>query len=494
MWKDILNDLKEKQEVRKNLIQIKDLIKEEKSRKELSDLLAGNSIFMDFLQDEDPKVRKNAALILGQLKSEGGLEALAGAYEKEDILFVRNAYLTAMSCFDYEKYRPMLEERYQEILRMETGAEEKKHIREERRELEQMLRPKEGCQFHTFGGYELESEVVLTVDRGFAQITAEQIHAGRKAVSNSAVRVRTKNLRPLLEIRTYRELLFPLPCGIIEDSRPERIAGELLEGGLLEMLDRYLEGSGSYYFILRIMSAALEENEKTRLLKRTVFELEEGSHYRLLNAKDHYEVEIRLMENRDGNFRPYLKFYTLPMKRFSYRAKTLPVSIHPALAALLLRLAKPYLREDAAVLDPFCGVGTMLIERERLLHARTLYGIDFYGEAIRGAKDNAQIAEVPVHYLQKDFFQFQHRHRFDEIVTNMPMRGKKSKQEQDQLYERFFQKVQEHLLADGVIIMYSNENGFVKKQLRLHKNLKLLKEYCIREREGFYLFIIGEKE
>ena len=42
----------------------------------------------------------------------------------------------------------------------------------------------------------------------------------------------------------------------------------------------------------------------------------------------------------------------------------------------MLYLAKPYLKEDAAVLDPFCGVGTMLIERNKVLPARSLYGID----------------------------------------------------------------------------------------------------------------------
>lgn len=494
MLRLILNNLEEKQDVRRNLIQIKELIKKEELREELSELLADNSIFMDFLQDQDPKVRKNAALILGRLRKEGTLEVLAKAYESENTLFVRSAYLTAMRYFDYEKYRPMLKERYEALLKMEADANEKKHIREERRELEQMLRPKDSRLFHDFRGYEIGSEVILTVDRGFAQVTAEQIRTGKTAVSMSGVRVRTKDIRPLLDIRTYREMLFPFPCGEISDPQPEKIAKTLLEGGLLEFLEKYLEGIGSYYFILQIMSMSLEETEKIRLLKRAAYELEEESNYRLINAKDHYEIEIRLMENREGMIRPYIKFYTMPLDRFSYRIRTLPVSIHPAQAALLVRLAKPYLQENAAVLDPFCGVGTMLIERERLLHARSLYGVDIYGEAVRGARENTQSAGIAASYIQKDFFDFEHRHGFHEILTNMPVRGKKTKEEQDQLYERFFQKVQEHLLPDGIIVMYSNENGFVKKQLRLNKNLKLLKEYCIREREGFYLFIIGERE
>ena len=78
MLEVILEDLKNQHEVRKNLIQIKELLKDEETRKELSELSAGNSIFLEFLNDEDPKVRKNAALILGMTGNQEMLPALAG--------------------------------------------------------------------------------------------------------------------------------------------------------------------------------------------------------------------------------------------------------------------------------------------------------------------------------------------------------------------------------------------------------------------------------
>ena len=45
----------------------------------------------------------------------------------------------------------------------------------------------------------------------------------------------------------------------------------------------------------------------------------------------------------------------------------------------------------------------------------------------------------------------------------------------------------------GHMILYSNEGGFVKKQLRRHMEYRLLDEFCIREKEGFYLFIVGKR-
>ena len=42
----------------------------------------------------------------------------------------------------------------------------------------------------------------------------------------------------------------------------------------------------------------------------------------------------------------------------------------------------------------------------------------------------------------------------------------------------------------GVMLLYSNENGFVKKQLRLHARFGLLKEFLISEKEQFYFYVI----
>ena len=49
------------------------------------------------------------------------------------------------------------------------------------------------------------------------------------------------------------------------------------------------------------------------------------------------------------------------------------------------------------------------------------------------------------------------------------------------------------LAEDGIIIMYSNEVGFVKKQLRLQPCYRLIQEYTIRKKDSYCLFIIGMK-
>ena len=73
----------------------------------------------------------------------------------------------------------------------------------------------------------------------------------------------------------------------------------------------------------------------------------------------------------------------------------------------------------------------MLIERDIRVPAREKYGIDIFGEAIRGARENASYAGEKINFINRDYFDFTHAYLFDEIITNMPVRGRKSKEETD---------------------------------------------------------------
>jgi len=135
----------------------------------------------------------------------------------------------------------------------------------------------------------------------------------------------------------------------------------------------------------------------------------------------------------------------------------------------------------------------MLIERDILVPAREKYGIDIFGDAIDMARENAALAGEKINFIHRDYFDFKHDYKFDEIVTNMPVKGKKAKEDMDAFYARFFEKSKSLLAEDGIIIMYSNEVGFVKKQLRLHPCYRLIQEYTVRKKDSYCLFIIGMK-
>ena len=86
---------------------------------------------------------------------------------------------------------------------------------------------------------------------------------------------------------------------------------------------------------------------------------------------------------------------------------------------------------------------------------------------------------------------FKHDYKFDEIISNLPSRGKKTKEEMDSFYGEFFEKSKSVLAEDAVMILYSNESGFIKKQLRLRPEYRLIQEFIIRKKTNDALYIIG---
>ena len=66
---------------------------------------ATHPVLYAFLSSEDAKIRKNAALILGETNESGAAKALFEAYQRENTRFVKSSYLTAMNGLDIEIYQ-----------------------------------------------------------------------------------------------------------------------------------------------------------------------------------------------------------------------------------------------------------------------------------------------------------------------------------------------------------------------------------------------------
>ncbi len=489
MVKEQYKCLKMGQELRKNLIDLKKELKDEAVKEDFLVLLQGDySLFIGMMKDADPKVRKNAALILGRLGQDENVLPLFEAYKREQQLFVKSDYLKALFALDCSACREELAKRLAELEQYHPAEEEEKHIREELLALRKLADKGAVHKRHKFQGYGDTWEVILTTGKKYQQITAEQITEGKITILNSGVRVVTDHLKSVLPIPTYRELLFPLNVRKVPGDFRE--AAKALAGSdLLDLLQKAHKAKDVFYFRLGLQSPRSLDARST-FIKKCSFALEQETGGRLKNSASDYELEIRLIENREGEFLPLVRLYTFEEERFSYRKNTVAASIRPEQAALAVRLALPYMQEQAQVLDPFCGVGTMLIERDRICPAKVMYGVDIFGEAIAGARENTELAGKEIYYINRDFFAFTHKYLFDEIITNMPVRGKKTKMEQDGLYASFFEKMGELMEDGGRIIMYSNEKSFVKKQLRLHREFTLLREYSMDEKNNYYLFVI----
>ena len=493
--RDLYEKIKKGIDRRASLIALKKELKDD-AKKKVFLTMTGNRLdeIMKCLVDQDPKVRKNAALILGELHCQDALDVLMDAYEEEDKLFVTEAYVQALSMIDCSEYLPQLEVRLQELVAYDAPEEEKKHVQAEIRALQELLLQKKGVKKHTFNGWNRSSEVLLLTIPAFRDALAEEV-TGKKKVLKSGVRTIVPDFETVMKIRTIQELLFVIHTqteGNVLSADPETLAAQLAESDLMQILAETHKGDVPFCFRIGV-SGAMSLEERSIFSKRVATAIEGAFERNLINSTSHYEVELRLLQHREGGFVPLLKLYTLPDHRFDYRRYYVAASMKPMMAAGLMALAKPYLKEYAQILDPFCGVGTLLMERRFAVPARNAYGFDTFGEAIEKARVNSKIAGMQTNYINRDYFDFVHDYKFDEIVTDLPA-GNLSKPELDDLYRRFFEKSDEVLAEDGRMIFFSREMGLVKKQLRLHPQFRLAQEFCIQEKNGSYLFIVEKRQ
>ncbi|MCD7820025.1 MAG: methyltransferase domain-containing protein, partial [Lachnospiraceae bacterium] len=478
-------------EIRSNLITLRDEIKKEENRREFAYLLGGDfSELCNLLKNEDPKVRKNAALVLGKLESEDLLPVLFDAYQNEKTLFIRPDYLKAMSELDYRPLTAQLENRLSELRDVsEWQPEEWKHVSEEIRILQAMVLRCHGIRHHRFSGGKEKEDVILLTNRRQREATARQIQKGKITMLAGGLRVENASLKEICPIRTYSELLFPLKTEALSAEEPER-CGTLLAEPVLALADRIYNGSGAFLFRVELRGGTPDTSAAGSVSRDSAFgtdlfcagqlcekrgvyvrrltdALERASATRLINSVTDYEMEIRLVLRKDGSFAAMLKPSAAFDGRFTYRRETVSSSIAPVNAALTAYLARPWLKEDAQILDPFCGVGTMLIERDRAVKAGTMYGLDIFGEAIDKARRNSQRAGCRINYIHRDYFTFKHEYLFDEVITDMPQSaGDGTKQALRRLYREFFRTIGSFLHEKAVLVIYTAEPNYVIESLR----------------------------
>lgn len=494
MIKVYWEQIQQNQEIRQNLSKIRQELKIASNKPAFLYAIAGEEErLIELLKSDDAKTRKNAALLMGDLGKQEFLEPIFAAYEKEEQQFVKSSYLSAMQNFDYTEYTDRLKARLNLLSKSEVSQENQKHHMEEIRELSGLVINMEGVKTHPFTGWEENAEIVLLTNRNCGQVTREELlelipDAETKLVG-AGVLASVGHLNWINHVRTYQELLFMVPGMKNCKMDPQEVAETIINSELLNFLCRTHEGIPPFHFRVELKSKS-PLDVKSAFVKKVSGYLEKLSQRKLINTTSDYEIELRIIENKEGNCNLLVKLFTIKEERFSYRKEVMPTSIKPVNAALTVALAKEYMTEGAKILDPFCGVGTMLIERHKAVTANTTYGIDKQEEAINKAKTNTEIAHQIIHYINRDFFTFQHEYLFDEVITNMPFQmGRTTQDEIYEIYVDFFQKVSDHLMPEGLLVLYSHDREYVN-QLAAVNSFQILKEYEISRKEETYVLIL----
>ena len=477
LWSKAVNE----QNPRATLAAIRDIIKKQKPRGIFIRTL-GNSKqkLSNFLKHSDAKVRKNACGIIGEIGDPVYLEALFSAYAIEEQLFVKSSYALAIgNCGDASDAARL--KKILETLNLDKTSikKDEKHINEEKLALSKAIVKLSPPEKHKFIGFKAPVPMLLTFMNNQFQVTVEELK--EKSIKSSmaveGILIKEKDLNKVYSCRTFYELLFPLEsCKNLKLDYKEIAAG-ILKSDIVNFLKFCHSGVDTDPFWYRVEFKTINFNdERSEFVKNLSRELDEISKGALKNSPSSYEFEIRIVENKKS-LSAFLKLYTFKDNRFAYRKSNIPTSLNPVTAAIVMKAIEKWLKPNSKVIDPFCGTGTMLIERAKLKGVQDLTGVDIFNEAIVAAKMNSSIAEVDIDLVQGDILEFSTIDVFDEMISNMPFESNTINHAQvENLYRDFVKMIPELIKPAGMVFLYTVEKNLLKQNILINKQLQLIQE------------------
>ena len=484
---------------------MRDILKKEKP-KGMFRRTVGNSKekLATLLQHSDPKVRKNVCGVIGELGDPAYLTSLYNAYASEDQLFVRHSYVLAIGncggAIDAENLREILKEliiKEKSSEGTESEVTNTKHINEEKLALSRAIDKLSPPVRHEFKGFENPVPMLLTVMNYQYQLTLKELE--EKSIDGTLVDegilIHENDLDKVYSCRTFYELFYPLEeCKDLEFDYKE-IAAAIIDANIVDFLNKCHESESNSPFGYRVEFKTADYNrDRSDFVKNLARELDELSCGDLKNSPSSYEVEVRIVE-KDNLCSVFVKLYSFKDNRFGYRKNDLATSINPVTAAIVIKSIEKRLRPSAKVIDPFCGTGTMLIERAKLEEYGTLTGVDIFRTAIAAATINSKLANVDIDLIDEDILEYSNSEPFDELITNMPFDNKSSTHNKyADLYSEFVKKIPRLVRPGGMAFVYTIEKQLFRDVLIDNEQLELLQEIKIESgRLTPHVFVIRIK-
>lgn len=192
--------------------------------------------------------------------------------------------------------------------------------------------------------------------------------------------------------------------------------------------------------------------------------------YPITVSLQHFDVEVRC-DVFDDTVVLGLQLTTTSLTNRHNRSVIPRVSLQPHMAYALLAQARVS-GADQALLDPFCGAGTILIEAADCYPWLQLTGTDYAERSLAGAHENTaragiqeqtRLHQVDVYHLSPTFSP----ESFDLIVTNPPFGIKLNRKK---AFHAFYQQILAEfaylLKPGGRLVLMATKWGMLKKQIK----------------------------
>ena len=402
----------------------------------------------------DDKARKLAYVLIGICAPNECADKLYTALKKENTRFVRPSIILALGNTDDPK-------KFLGDYVIEPG--EPKHVKEEAAALKKALsKSAEKAPIPKLSLPKTASITFVKKESVLSELKEKNI--GYRVRGERLVDVPTDKLKNL---RCYDEALY--------------FVGKT---GDFKTISAKLNAIGCKGLNYRIEAGKYPPDQRQKVIRKISSGL--GS-FGYMDNPSAYSFELRA--HRNGSV--YAVFAN--SNRFSYRKKSISASINPVTAASVMQLCKPYFKDNADVLDPFCGSATMLIERSLAKPANKLVGVDKSPIAVKAAVANRKASDIDISIVKSDIIHFGGL-KFDEIITNMPFGNRVSGHKQNlTLYRAFMDKLDNLLKSDGIAFLYTQEKKLLRDNISKSK-FKIVKEELF-DSGGLYptLFLIKRK-
>lgn len=172
------------------------------------------------------------------------------------------------------------------------------------------------------------------------------------------------------------------------------------------------------------------------------------------------------------------------MRHRHKKAVELEASLRPSVAAAMVYLTQP--EAGDRFVDPMCGSGTLLLERQLAGPYGYIFGGDVSADRASATCQNLAARRKDIHQKAIAVAQWDGRAlplatgTINKVATNLPF-GKQigSREALSQLYPAFFAELERVLQPDGRAVILSGEYELVKQAVRQHDGLQIISGYSI---------------
>jgi 23S rRNA G2445 N2-methylase RlmL len=431
------------------------------------------SILVRALSDSDPKVRKNSAVALGKLHLTAREQALIDALSRETISWVRTSVILAMGALgsgvSMDYLTRFVPENDNERLALEKAID--------------TLSPSSSrFEFNVNSQFDTAE---LWTHKGLESILIDQLndkHHPSKVIGPGRVTVNHPDFRTLKSLRTWREVLFPVSTGCVKFSTDSvsDIYSTFRDAGLLDVLERSHEGDIEQIpYRIEIRGNDLGKDIRRELIDMIRSVLRRYSS-KFHNSISHYEIELRVMVKVNKEMEFFWKPSSYAEDRFLYRTSDVPASIHPVLAAGIMQCLDKRIDPGHRVVDPFCGSGTLLLERAFKSKYMHMTGFDRSTRAIKAFRENLGNCDFNrISIRKRNFESTEFRNQYDELISNLPFGGRSGSHKTNiDLYHTVFKRLRNIVKPGGFVALLSQEISLMEELFRLHKDITL--DRCVR--------------